>query len=313
VSWWRVYKVGFIPAADRHGPQRFRPTSVYHTFFQNKMNAVWEALTDFVAAVSVSVGIHSGPLTESTLLPSVPDVTAAAEVVVGATAAVLTDPVLRQTVTDFTVAAGLSGAVYGATFYACVGAGTFAATVVGATAAPIIAPIAGGVIGGMVASYAAPELYALAKGAVQAYAYERPMNETAARWGEILAGTTASVIGGSYGFRHGAQAAIKWLYPTYRDYEEIARGLTEYTFRRHRSLIDPDGLRGPLHHLDHKIPLSWGYERGIPPGAMAYRWNLQMLPAWDNLVKGPTPEWPFGWISAVPGAPIASGVMLTVP
>jgi hypothetical protein len=38
-----------------------------------------------------------------------------------------------------------------------------------------------------------------------------------------------------------------------------------------------------------------------------------MLPAWDNLVKGPTPAWPLGWISTVPNAPVAFGVMLTVP
>jgi hypothetical protein len=171
-----------------------------------------------------------------------------------------------------------------------VGAGTFAATALAGTAAPIAAPLAGGILGGMAASYVAPELYGRAKDALQIYMYSRPMDEAAAHWGGLVGSTGGSLIGSLYGAKHGAIAAIRWLYPTYRSYEVVGRRLTEETFRRNRHAFDPHGLRGPLCHLDHKFDhkfaLRWGYEHGILPGVLAEPWNLQMLPGPENIRKG---------------------------
>ena len=40
------------------------------------------------------------------------------------------------------------------------------------------------------------------------------------------------------------------------------------------------------HHIDHKIPVWYGYKTNIPPEEIAHIDNLRMLPAKDNILKG---------------------------
>lgn len=40
-----------------------------------------------------------------------------------------------------------------------------------------------------------------------------------------------------------------------------------------------------MYHLDHRIPITYGFKNGINPIIMSHRFNLQMLPAKENLIK----------------------------
>lgn len=51
-------------------------------------------------------------------------------------------------------------------------------------------------------------------------------------------------------------------------------------------LVKDIHLRGPQYHLDHIIPLSYGFTYNIPPQIIGSFFNLQVIPAKDNLSKG---------------------------
>lgn len=51
-------------------------------------------------------------------------------------------------------------------------------------------------------------------------------------------------------------------------------------------LIKNIHLRGPKYHLDHIIPLSYGFTYNIPPQIIGSYFNLQVIPAKENLAKG---------------------------
>lgn len=74
------------------------------------------------------------------------------------------------------------------------------------------------------------------------------------------------------------------------DYRYTVRCLTEETYKKYESEINPNGLvraRGNLgYHLDHKMPIHYGFTNGLPPEELAAKENLQMLPGFDNISKG---------------------------
>jgi hypothetical protein len=84
---------------------------------------------------------------------------------------------------------------------------------------------------------------------------------------------------------------------TYTSYEEWKESFSEREkyYKRVRSLTESQPLyklknydkRGKTgYHLDHIIPVSYGYANNIPPEAIADISNLQMLPYDENIKKG---------------------------
>lgn len=51
-------------------------------------------------------------------------------------------------------------------------------------------------------------------------------------------------------------------------------------------LVKNNQLRGKDYHLDHIIPLSYGYTYNIPFEIIGSFFNLQVIPAKENLMKG---------------------------
>jgi hypothetical protein len=78
----------------------------------------------------------------------------------------------------------------------------------------------------------------------------------------------------------------------FRKYRNRLKVLTEKTYTVHFDEINPQGyVRGVAgkenaYHLDHIIPARFGFENDIPPGVLAEKENLQMLPWRENIVKG---------------------------
>jgi hypothetical protein len=70
-------------------------------------------------------------------------------------------------------------------------------------------------------------------------------------------------------------------------YKKIVYGMSEKTYRRYKNLINPENLaRGKhLYHLDHKFSVLDGFRNNIAPHVMACAFNLQMLPAKENIAK----------------------------
>jgi hypothetical protein len=75
-------------------------------------------------------------------------------------------------------------------------------------------------------------------------------------------------------------------------YSLSVRRLTEITYKKHKSIINPLGLKRGVntYHLDHIVPIVECFKRGWPPEQAADLSNLQMLEAKANLSKGRTPK-----------------------
>lgn len=74
------------------------------------------------------------------------------------------------------------------------------------------------------------------------------------------------------------------------DYTYKVRLLTESTYRKYKDVINPLGLQRALgnagYHLDHIMPIHYGFMNGIPYEEIAKKENLQMMKGFDNISKG---------------------------
>jgi hypothetical protein len=135
--------------------------------------------------------------------------------------------------------------------------------------------------------------YEWARDEVVEHFYERPIEPTAETAGHLVGGVLGGYVGTHYGVAAGLVLRFVWRYPNYVTYEAEARALTERTYTANRQTIDPEGLRGPTHHLDHKISVRQGYEMRIPTAEIAAAENLRIVTAGENLgwgsKLGPTP------------------------
>jgi hypothetical protein len=73
-------------------------------------------------------------------------------------------------------------------------------------------------------------------------------------------------------------------------YNRQTRRLTERVYKQHRELVNPNNYPrktgGDGYHLDHIIPVAYGFVNNIPPEEIAKAENLQMLPWRANMSKG---------------------------
>lgn len=73
-------------------------------------------------------------------------------------------------------------------------------------------------------------------------------------------------------------------------YTKKVRSLSEENYRVWKHVINPlDLSRGRTRddwHLDHRVPIVWGFKNNVEPSLIAAVHNLQMLPAGENLSKG---------------------------
>lgn len=72
----------------------------------------------------------------------------------------------------------------------------------------------------------------------------------------------------------------------YQSYRKQVDRLTVATWRAHRAELDPEGLRGQGHDLDHLIPARCAYAYGWPASEAAQAWNLRVIPASLNRSQG---------------------------
>ncbi len=70
-------------------------------------------------------------------------------------------------------------------------------------------------------------------------------------------------------------------------YRRVTRSLTAKTYRENESEINPGALQRGMktYHLDHIVPIIFGFLNNIPPAEIARKENLQLLPAKENLSK----------------------------
>jgi hypothetical protein len=70
-------------------------------------------------------------------------------------------------------------------------------------------------------------------------------------------------------------------------YRKLTRRLTEVTYRKHKDEINPENLSRSMKtfHLDHKVPIIYGFLNNLKPEDIAAKENLQILSASDNLSK----------------------------
>jgi hypothetical protein len=61
--------------------------------------------------------------------------------------------------------------------------------------------------------------------------------------------------------------------------------LTEQTYSKYKSDIDPNNLRSPDYHLDHKYSVIRGFYDRIAPEIIASRFNLEIISRADNSKK----------------------------
>ena len=80
-------------------------------------------------------------------------------------------------------------------------------------------------------------------------------------------------------------------YQDYQRYKRAVYSASRKTYNQNTNLLNPIGLllgRSGIpdaHQIDHKIPISVGYQLRIPVKVMSTVENLQLLPWKDNLVK----------------------------
>ncbi|CAM0015640.1 hypothetical protein VPHK397_0084 [Vibrio phage K397] len=70
-------------------------------------------------------------------------------------------------------------------------------------------------------------------------------------------------------------------------YRALVWSFTERTYRKHKEIINPNGLvrSHTGWHLDHKCSIAVCYINGIIPSVAGSIDNLEMMPAYDNLIK----------------------------
>lgn len=79
--------------------------------------------------------------------------------------------------------------------------------------------------------------------------------------------------------------------PEFTKYSRKVHKLTKKLYEQHYDIINPNGYKRGIageegaYHLDHIIPIKYGYENKIPPEDIARIENLQMLPWKTNVVK----------------------------
>jgi 5-methylcytosine-specific restriction endonuclease McrA len=80
----------------------------------------------------------------------------------------------------------------------------------------------------------------------------------------------------------------------YKDYQKYKRAVysaSRKTYNQHINLLNPDGLllgrcgTPEAHQIDHKVPISIGYQLQIPVTVMAIIENLQLMTWKENLNK----------------------------
>jgi hypothetical protein len=80
------------------------------------------------------------------------------------------------------------------------------------------------------------------------------------------------------------------LLSEWKQYSYTARTLTERNYRSNKHTINPNNYTratsGDGYHLDHIMPVIYGFCNDIPPEEIAAVNNLQMLPWRDNISKG---------------------------
>jgi hypothetical protein len=76
----------------------------------------------------------------------------------------------------------------------------------------------------------------------------------------------------------------------FKNYEKLVVHLTNKTYQKYRNEIDPLKLRGTNWHLDHIYSKAAGFQNNVDPYIISSKYNLQILPAKDNLLKNFTSE-----------------------
>jgi hypothetical protein len=80
--------------------------------------------------------------------------------------------------------------------------------------------------------------------------------------------------------------------PKYKKYHNRVQVLTRKTYNLYKEQINPENLPRKKagqeggYHLDHKIPVRYGFDNNISPEDISNKDNLQMLPWKDNVKKG---------------------------
>jgi hypothetical protein len=108
----------------------------------------------------------------------------------------------------------------------------------------------------------------------------------------LLTGKTPCRRCGSLERIQKAQAEFKRKYgrddlQVWEDYNITVRRLTEATYKKHKSIINPMNYRRTNlgWHLDHRVPVSVCFDHQIAPERAASVDNLAMLPALSNMQK----------------------------
>ncbi len=71
----------------------------------------------------------------------------------------------------------------------------------------------------------------------------------------------------------------------YKDYKKRVLYYTELSFRLYKNEIDPCNKRGVNYHLDHILPISFGYKNNIIPEVIGHPNNLKLIDKLSNLKK----------------------------
>jgi len=82
----------------------------------------------------------------------------------------------------------------------------------------------------------------------------------------------------------------KELYEVYNEwtlYRKIVYKMTEHTYNKYKSIINPDNVkRGRnTYHLDHKFSILEGFKNNIPPYILSNYNNLEILSSKENISK----------------------------
>jgi len=68
-------------------------------------------------------------------------------------------------------------------------------------------------------------------------------------------------------------------------YRQVVDYITHINYYKYKHMIDPNSLRGPNYHLDHKFSVKAGFVSDVDPNLIGSWYNLCLLPANENLVK----------------------------
>lgn len=72
---------------------------------------------------------------------------------------------------------------------------------------------------------------------------------------------------------------------TEKEYYRLAWRVTNRTWRKYKTDIDPKGIRGKQWHLDHKVSVKHGYINNISPLIIGDFVNLELIPTSKNTAK----------------------------